>query len=142
LAELLAGRPLFQGKDKLNQIQLIIDIHGTPTEEEIEAIQSDEIRDYVKKLPSKQKVPFVELFPATNPLALDLLDKMLSFNPKCRISVPEALGHLYLQILHDPQDEPIAKETFKDELENKDLTCEEYRELILQLVSRFEQHNQ
>ena len=37
--------------------------------------------------------------------ALDLLDKMLTFNPHKRITVEEALAHPYLEQYYDPQDE-------------------------------------
>lgn len=37
--------------------------------------------------------------------ALDLLDKMLSFNPHRRIDVEEALAHPYLEQYYDPLDE-------------------------------------
>lgn len=37
--------------------------------------------------------------------ALDLLDKMLTFNPHKRISVEEALAHPYLEQYYDPSDE-------------------------------------
>lgn len=37
--------------------------------------------------------------------ALDLLDKMLTFNPHKRIEVEEALAHPYLEQYYDPTDE-------------------------------------
>ena len=37
--------------------------------------------------------------------ALDLLDKMLTFNPDRRITIEEALAHPYLEQYYDPQDE-------------------------------------
>lgn len=37
--------------------------------------------------------------------ALDLLDKMLTFNPHKRITVEEALAHPYLEQYYDPADE-------------------------------------
>ena len=37
--------------------------------------------------------------------ALDLLDKMLTFNPHKRITVEEALAHPYLEQYFDPADE-------------------------------------
>ena len=39
---------------------------------------------------------FSTYFPAASPLALDLLGKMLLFDPRKRISVSEALAHPYL----------------------------------------------
>lgn len=37
--------------------------------------------------------------------ALDLLDKMLTFNPHKRIEVEAALAHPYLEQYYDPSDE-------------------------------------
>lgn len=46
------------------------------------------------------------LIPASCPsLALDLLDRMLTFNPNKRITVEEALAHPYLEQYYDPTDE-------------------------------------
>ena len=40
--------------------------------------------------------------------ALDLLDKMLTFNPHKRITVEEALAHPYLDQYYDPSDEVLG----------------------------------
>ena len=37
--------------------------------------------------------------------AIDMLDKMLAFNPHKRIAVEEALAHPYLEQYYDPDDE-------------------------------------
>lgn len=37
--------------------------------------------------------------------ALDLLDKMLTFNPHKRVTVEDALGHPYFTEYYDPDDE-------------------------------------
>ena len=44
--------------------------------------------------------------------AVDLLCRLLVFDPARRISVKEALAHPYLSSLHDPSDEPICSSTF------------------------------
>ena len=59
-------------------------------------------------MPFKPKVPWSKLFPAADPKALDLLDKMLTFNPNNRISVEEALAHPYVEQYYDPDDEVSA----------------------------------
>ena len=38
-------------------------------------------------------------------IALDVLEKMLTFNPNKRITVDEALAHPYLEQYYDPDDE-------------------------------------
>ncbi len=38
---------------------------------------------------------------------MDLLDKMLTFNPHKRITVEQALAHPYLEQYYDPEDEVI-----------------------------------
>ena len=71
-------------------------------------IKSRRAREYIRSLPYKKKVPFKVLFPNCNRLAIDLLEKMLVFNPAKRITVEDALRHPYLQPYHDPDDEPTA----------------------------------
>ena len=46
-----------------------------------------------------------------NPLALDLLDKMLEIDPKKRMTAEDTLKHKYFESLHDPNDEPSFKGT-------------------------------
>lgn len=62
-------------------------------------------RGYLQSLPYKPKVPWTSLFPDADPRALDLLDKMLTFNPNKRIVVEDALAHPYLEQYYDPADE-------------------------------------
>lgn len=62
-------------------------------------------RSYLQSLPYKPKVPWTKLYPNADAKALDLLDKMLTFNPHKRITVEEALAHPYLEQYYDPADE-------------------------------------
>lgn len=60
---------------------------------------------YLQTLPYKPKVPWSKMYPEADPKALDLLDKMLTFNPHKRIVVEDALAHPYLEQYYDPADE-------------------------------------
>ena len=83
-----------------------------------------------------QKVPFQRLFPSANPDALDLLDRMLAFDPSSRVGVEEALEHRYLQIWHDASDEPVCPTTFDFGFEVVE-DVGEMRKMILDEVERF-----
>ena len=82
------------------------------------------------------KIPFQRLFPNANPDALDLLDRMLAFDPTSRISVEEALEHPYLQIWHDASDEPTCPTTFDFHFEVVE-DVQEMRHMIYDEVVRF-----
>lgn len=82
------------------------------------------------------KIPFQQLFPRANPDALDLLDKMLAFDPSQRIGVEEALEHRYLAIWHDASDEPACPTTFDFSFEVVE-EVPEMRQMILEEVRRF-----
>ncbi len=58
-----------------------------------------------KNLPNKEGKNFEEIFNQTNPFAIDLLKKLLTFNPNKRITVKEALNHPYLQAVQSDEDE-------------------------------------
>lgn len=135
LAELLGGKPLFRGKDYVDQLNQILMILGTPPESTLVKIGSQRAQNYVRSLPIMKRISYRHLFPDANPLALDLLEKMLALDPHERISVNEALEHPYLEVWHDPRDEPECQvkfdfktfETFEELDEMKQLIMEEVR---------------
>ncbi|KAM0787770.1 MAP kinase Pmk1 [Microbotryomycetes sp. NB124-2] len=132
LAEMLSRKPLFPGRDYHHQLTLILEILGTPSLEDFYAISSHRSRDYLRAMPFRTKRPFSSLFPNANPLALDLLEKCLTFNPAKRISVEAALKHPYLEPYHDPDDEPTA-EVLPPEFfhfDREQLSREQLKELI------------
>ncbi|RHY91333.1 hypothetical protein DYB37_003621, partial [Aphanomyces astaci] len=125
-AELLGRKPMFPGDDYIHQLQIICDKLGTPTEDELHFA-----RRFMKSQPNKPKIPLDRLFPNVKPNALDLLDKMLVFDPSKRISVEEALQHPYLESLHNSDDEPkVSTKPFSFEFEKENLTKRRLQELI------------
>jgi len=91
----------------------------------------------LQALPYKPTVPWTRLYPKADSKALDLLDKMLTFNPHKRITVEGALAHPYLEQYYDPDDEPIADKPFTFETELDDLPKEKLKELIFQETIKF-----
>lgn len=59
-----------------------------------------------------QRVNFRAMYPDASPKSIDLMERMLQFDPRKRITVEEALQHPYLAQLHDPASEPSAPSVF------------------------------
>ncbi|XP_064597811.1 mitogen-activated protein kinase 1-like [Liolophura sinensis] len=139
LAEMLANRPLFPGKHYLDQLNLILGVLGSPTQEDLNCIINEKAKRYIESLPYKPKVPWERLFPKADKKSLDLLEKMLTFNPHKRITVEEALAHPYLEEYYDPTDEPVIEEPFTFETELDDLPKERLKELIFEEAVKFKE---
>jgi mitogen-activated protein kinase 1/3 len=87
LAELLGRTHLFPGEDFIDQISRIVAILGTPSYEDIEFITGEGSRNFILNLPKREPQAWENLYSDSNPLALDLLSKMLTFNPNKRFSI-------------------------------------------------------
>ncbi|KAG1707279.1 hypothetical protein DVH05_026473 [Phytophthora capsici] len=133
-AELLGRTPLFPGDDYIHQLQIICDKIGTPCEEDLHFVVSERAKRFMKNQPMRPGVPFSKLFPKATPEAVDLLQRMLVFDPVKRISVEEALEHPYLASLHNLEDEPVADSIFSFDFEKEDLTESRLKELIFEEI--------
>lgn len=130
LAEILTREPLFPGKNYLQQLLLITKLLGTPDDTSLKFLLSDNARRYIKQLPQFPKQHFPAIFPNMSPLALDLLEKMLVFDPDQRITVDEALCHPYFSVLHEINAEPVCSRPFSYDFEQPSMTEENVKELI------------
>ncbi|CAG9461299.1 unnamed protein product [Pedinophyceae sp. YPF-701] len=138
LAELLGRRPLFPGRDYLHQLNLIVKTAGTPPVNDLHFITNDKARRYIALLPHvPPRDNWQELFPDANPLATDLLGRMLRFDPAQRISVEDALAHPWLRSLHDLNDEPNCDSAFVFDLEGVQLDGNSLRDLIYREVLQY-----
>ena len=63
-------------------------------------------------------------------LALDLLEKMLVFDPHKRITATECLAEEYVSPYHDPSDEPDAKEKFDWSFNDADLPVDTWKVMM------------
>jgi len=79
--EILKREPLFPGKDYVQQLRLITELIGSPDDSDLGFLRSDNARRYIRQLPQFPKQPFSQKFPNMAPAAVDLLEKMLVFDP-------------------------------------------------------------
>ncbi|KAE9596342.1 hypothetical protein Lal_00048807 [Lupinus albus] len=138
-AEVLIGKPLFPGKNVVHQLDLMTDLLGTPSLDTISRVRNDKARRYLTRIRKKQPVPFAQKFPNADPLALQLLERLLAFDPKDRPTAEEALGDPYFKGLsrveREPSCQPITKMEF--EFERRRVTNEEIRELIFREILEY-----
>ncbi|EIW68994.1 CMGC/MAPK/P38 protein kinase [Tremella mesenterica] len=138
-AEMLEGKPLFPGKDHVNQFSIITELLGTPPDDVIQTIASENTLRFVQSLPKREKVPFSSKFPNADPISLDLLEKMLVFDPRTRVSAADGLSHEYLAPYHDPSDEPVAAEVFDWSFNDADLPVDTWKVMMYSEILDF--HN-
>lgn len=129
-AEIMTREPLFPGKDYVHQLRLITELIGSPDDSSLGFLRSENARKYLRQLPQFGKQNLSAKFPSMSAEPLDLLEKMLVFDPVKRITVDEALCHPYLSSLHDINDEPVTPMPFSFDFEQPACTQEHIKELI------------
>lgn len=93
-------------------------------------------RNYIQSLSYMPKMNFENVFIGANPLAVDLLEKMLVLDTDKRITAAEALAHAYFAQYHDPDDEPVA-DPYDQSFESRELEIEEWKSLTYDEVISF-----
>ncbi|KAM7540642.1 hypothetical protein Aperf_G00000024230 [Anoplocephala perfoliata] len=140
LAEMYSNRVLFPGKHYIDQLKMILEVLGSPHQDDLNSISNTKARMYLEQLPKRQKIPWQQLFPFADPKGLDLLDRLLCFAPSRRITVEEALAHPYLAQYYDPSDEPSCPHPFTHE--SDDLPKEHLKVLIWDEIQHLKEDKQ
>jgi len=83
-----------------------------------------------------KKKSFNEVFKGANPLAIDLLEKMLELDSEERITAELALAHPYLTSYADPTDEP-ASPPYDQSFEDMEAPLETWRRYVYDEITNF-----
>jgi len=93
----IAGLPV-SPRDQLN---MILSVRGTPKEADLCFINDKKAEEYVKGFSTFPKKDLGELYKHADSKAIDLLERLLTFNPYYRITAKEALRHEYFADIRD-----------------------------------------
>lgn len=83
MAEFILRKPLFNGHDTNHQLQKILDFIGTPAEEDSKMGEGNAAFEDIIEIFNPPK-DFNKVFSNINNEAIDLLKKLLVFNPEKR----------------------------------------------------------
>jgi len=120
-------------------MMMITNLIGKPEAALIDQIEDNDNRTFMRQLPSNRGKDFNELFRGANDHGIDLIKKMLTFDPVRRITIDEALAHPYMERLHFEDDEPTGEPVcdFDFDFELFSLKIPEYKELIYEEIKLY-----
>ena len=141
LYELLVGMPLLPGKSTKDMMKMLFSITGFPDRKEYNEVKNEcKIQiDYDSLLQDKikKKKNILQMLSGNthDEVAIDLLLKLLVFNPKKRLTAEQALKHPYVADFHNPEEEIICDHKIEIPLDdNNKFTREEFRQKLYVIV--------
>ena len=143
-AEIANRKPLFAGHNVYHQIDLITNMTGPPNAEAIKKIRNKKAQDHLRNLPPKVRPDWATLLPTLDATGLDLMEKLLAFDPEKRISAKRAVRHPYFAAFQGaiknktpaPPAPTMMREEFLWENE-KNLTKAELRAVLYDEILHF-----
>ncbi|XP_073327537.1 mitogen-activated protein kinase 12 [Pagrus major] len=126
MAEMLQGKPLFKGSDHLDQLREIMKTTGTPTQEFISKLESEDAKSYIRSLPKMEKKDLRKVFSTTNPEAVSVLERMLLLDPESRATAAEGLTLPYFKEFREPEEEKEAQ-PYDHSVDNTDLPLSHWK---------------
>jgi len=137
LGELLLGKPLFPGSSTLNQIEKIMSVIPRPSRADIDSIHSEYGHSILERASSRSRKSLRDLIPNAPEDAIDLLEKLLVFNPEKRLSALECLSHPYIaKFKKNGDDIGLDYDVLPPLDDDIQLTVAEYRNKLYELITQ------
>jgi len=108
IAEMILRRPLLPGRDFKDQLRLIIELVGMPSEDELKKIENLGAINFLNTMGPHAVRRIDHQLPACNPQVLFLLNRMLSFDPAKRVTAQEGLQYPYLASYVEEAQQPAV----------------------------------
>jgi renal tumor antigen len=93
LFEILTGRPLFPGRSEIDQIAKIHSLLGTPSKKLLKQFRAQQNIQISYAFPEIPGVDIAQMIPNAGLMTIDLIKKLLIYDPEDRISAEDALQH-------------------------------------------------
>ena len=97
IGEIVRGKPMFQGTSTITQLEKILGWSGPPTNSDLKNMKIQINKNIIDVLNVKRKPNRQEMIPVNDPKLMDLISRMLEFDPSKRIGIEQVLKHPYLE---------------------------------------------
>ncbi|EEB12747.1 mitogen-activated protein kinase ERK-A, putative [Pediculus humanus corporis] len=134
LGEMLLGKPLFPGSSTVNQIERIMAALPKPTPQEI----SNMCTGYGKSLLEGvigQKTNLKDMIKSSSQEAIDLVTKLLIFDPGKRLTASQALTHPYVSKFCNGSEICLDHSIIPPLNDDVQLSVSEYRNKLYELIA-------
>jgi mitogen-activated protein kinase 1/3 len=136
-AELLSKKFLFPGENYISQIKLILETLGTQDVKDLNFISNASAKNFVMQFKNLPKKDFKKMLKCENPDAVDLVEKMLVFNPEKRYSIEDCLNHPYLRNMREGIEDPVFDGKLNIDFEDKNVTLSELFVYLVKEISSY-----
>ncbi|RQM30543.1 hypothetical protein B5M09_000271 [Aphanomyces astaci] len=138
VAEMFNRTALFPGHDHVHQLQLVTSVLGSPSVADLGFVTNEKAKRWLSKQATQVPRPWTSVVPSAPPDAIDLLQNLLKFDPRQRISIDDALRHPFVAPYMDDDAEVLAPTPFDFSFEQLDpLDKPALQRLIFQDVCHF-----
>lgn len=121
-----------------DQLNVIFDVIGTPDEDDMTFLQDDKAVSYLKSFTPRPKKDLREMYPGTDQELLQLMKRMLEFNPEKRITIKEALKMPYFDDIRSHEFEKDAEHPAYIKFDDKEeISLQDIKEYFLNEIMKF-----
>ena len=114
-----------------------MEVTGRPNKLDMKAIKSKHTQTMLESISVRPQRSLSSILPQASSDAIDLLSRLLVFNPDRRLSVEDAIRHPYLSQFHNSADEPVLHAPISISIDdNHRYKIAEYRKVRLHAYSQ------
>uniref|UniRef100_A0A1B6DKB0 Mitogen-activated protein kinase n=1 Tax=Clastoptera arizonana TaxID=38151 RepID=A0A1B6DKB0_9HEMI len=136
LAEMLLGKPLFKGTSTVDQVEKIMLTIDPPSFKDIESVCTGYGSSLLQRTPTGPRKPLGQVLTGVPNDGLELVTKLLVFNPNKRLTASEALHHPYVSTFHNKANEPsFSSKNGLSVNDSVQLTVDEYRNKLYKFIA-------
>lgn len=95
---------------KNDQLAVIFEVIGSPNEDDKSFVTDQKAQEYLNAFPKKDRQDLQTVYPGAGEEAIDLLHRILVFNPYFRLSLDECLNHPFFKKVRK-QEKELTSET-------------------------------